>query len=135
MRWPAPPCWPRWAQLQADLQSFVWPRHPAAAVLLQTAPQQCRYYRLLLAIEAGRGAAGRAGCPDAAGGLPGQLLDPGLPSSCCRCSSITALPSGSFTAAGTVDAPVELHLPDERQPALGLTLPVRTTPSPGYQLW
>lgn len=124
------------AQLQADLHSLFGHAIRPRLFYFKTAPQQCRYYRLLLAIDAGRGA------PPA--GLDALTLPAGYRASFWTRSYEQLLPVFFYHCFAQwifhsgwhfADAPVELHLPDERQAALGLTLPVRTTPSPGYQLW
>jgi len=100
------------------------------------APRQCQQFRLLLTVAAGPGA------PPA--GLTALTLADGhratfwtqgypqrLPVFFYHCFAQWLGHSGWHFA----DAPVELHLPDARQPALGLTLPVRSSPCPSYRLW
>ena len=123
-------------RLAAELQALFGPHQTPRLFIYKTTPGQCQHFCVMMAVEAQSGAA-PAGLETLhlPSGFRATFTQHGderlLPVFMYHCYAQWIFHSGWHFA----DAPVELHLPNEQQMPFRLTLPVRTTPSPSYQLW
>ena len=123
-------------RLAAELQALFGPHQTPRLFIYKTTPGQCQHFCVMMAVEA------RSGATPA--GLETLRLPAGFRATFTQHGDESLLPVFMYHCYAQwifhsgwhfADAPVELHLPNERQVRFRLTLPVRTTPSPGYLLW
>ena len=123
-------------RLASKLQALFGSDQTPRVFIYKTTPGQCQHFCVMVAVEAQAGAT-PAGLETLRlpAGFRATFTQHGderlLPVFMYHCYAQWIFHSGWHFA----DAPVELHLPNERQPCFRLTLPVRTTPSPSYHLW
>ena len=123
-------------RLAAELQALFGPHQTPRLFIYKTTPGQCQHFCVMMAVEA------RSGATPA--GLETLRLPAGFRATFTQHGDESLLPVFMYHCYAQwifhsgwhfADAPVELHLPNERQVRFRLTLPVRPTPSPSYHLW